>query len=250
MMQPRLKLATYNIHRCFGTDNRFNPDRISGVIKQLGADIIALQEVESFAEDGRDILNNFGNLGYIAIPGPTMYQRNSTYGNAVLTRHCPEGIEKIDISLPDVEPRGALSLVYAFNELRLHVVATHLGLRFRERLFQIESLARIIKHHSADITVLMGDFNEWLPFGRISRLLPHRFGTRTKPATYPSRFPLFALDQIWARPDNCIRETRKLATPLSRIASDHLPLTATINLKIQEEGSKEEMKKNIRYVSL
>ena len=42
-----LRVATYNVHRCRGIDGRVRPDRIAEVLKEIGADIVALQEVVS-----------------------------------------------------------------------------------------------------------------------------------------------------------------------------------------------------------
>ena len=40
-----LRIVTYNIHKCRGMDARVRPERISAVLAELDADIIALQEV-------------------------------------------------------------------------------------------------------------------------------------------------------------------------------------------------------------
>jgi len=37
-------IASYNVHKCVGRDRKFDPDRTSRVIQEIGADIIALQE--------------------------------------------------------------------------------------------------------------------------------------------------------------------------------------------------------------
>jgi endonuclease/exonuclease/phosphatase family metal-dependent hydrolase len=44
-MSVRIRIATYNVHKCRGLDRRTNPDRITAVIAQLDADIIAIQEI-------------------------------------------------------------------------------------------------------------------------------------------------------------------------------------------------------------
>jgi hypothetical protein len=36
-------IASYNVHKCVGRDRRFDPDRTSRVIQEIGADIIALR---------------------------------------------------------------------------------------------------------------------------------------------------------------------------------------------------------------
>ena len=42
--RARLRVATYNVHACVGTDGRHDPDRVASVITELDADIVALQE--------------------------------------------------------------------------------------------------------------------------------------------------------------------------------------------------------------
>jgi endonuclease/exonuclease/phosphatase family metal-dependent hydrolase len=44
-MTIRIRLATYNIHKCRGLDRRTSPQRIAAVIAELDADVVALQEV-------------------------------------------------------------------------------------------------------------------------------------------------------------------------------------------------------------
>src|SRR4051812_26782166 len=39
-------IASYNIHKCVGTDGRFDPERISRVVAEIDADVIALQEAD------------------------------------------------------------------------------------------------------------------------------------------------------------------------------------------------------------
>lgn len=231
-MQTRLKLATYNIHRCYGSDGVFDPRRVTQVIQQLDSDIIALQEVETFADGGRNILDMFATAaGFITIAGPTMERGDSSYGNAVLTRHQPEQIEKLDISIPGREPRGAVSLHLTIHGQLVHILTTHLGLKTGERQLQMQQLVHFMTHHPADITVLMGDINEWFPWGRVSRQLIRHFGKTPLPATFPSRFPLFSLDQIRSLPATSIDATRKLATRLSKKASDHLPVCTTLQIR-------------------
>ena len=41
---PNLRVATYNVHACVGTDGRHDPDRVASVVAELEADIVALQE--------------------------------------------------------------------------------------------------------------------------------------------------------------------------------------------------------------
>ena len=51
---PRLRIATYNVHRCRGIDNRERPGRIVDVLREIDADVIALQEVLSIGGKSRE----------------------------------------------------------------------------------------------------------------------------------------------------------------------------------------------------
>jgi endonuclease/exonuclease/phosphatase family metal-dependent hydrolase len=79
--------------------------------------------------------------------------------------------------------------------------------------------------------LLLSDFNEWLPLGRPLRWIHTELGKTGLVRTFPSRFPLFALDRIWVSPPAALRELCCYRTQLSRIASDHLPLKAMIRIE-------------------
>ena len=48
--------------------------------------------------------------------------------------------------------------------------------------------------------VVLGDINEWLPLSRPLRSLHRLLGHSPFERTFPSRWPLFALDRVWVRP--------------------------------------------------
>ncbi len=41
----QFRVVTYNVHKCRGLDRRVRPARIVDVLREVNADIIALQEV-------------------------------------------------------------------------------------------------------------------------------------------------------------------------------------------------------------
>ena len=51
-----IKLATWNLHRCIGRDGVMSPERCAAVLKEIDADVIALQEVESRPGHEQDAL--------------------------------------------------------------------------------------------------------------------------------------------------------------------------------------------------
>ncbi len=227
----RLRVATYNIHECVGRDGILDPGRTAAVLKRINADVMALQEVAFDADAPGNVLDILGQaLDAGVIPGPTLLRKQAQYGNAVLSRITPSRIRRLDISLPGREPRGAVSMTLRFNGRRVRIVATHLGLRPGERRHQMRRILRMIDKTSAEVTILMGDFNEWFLWGRPLRWVRRRFGTMPAPATFPSHRPVLALDRIWIHPPERLLSLRPHTTRPATLASDHLPLVAEVEI--------------------
>ena len=227
-----MKVATYNIHACIGNDGRFDPDRTVRVMRQLNADVLALQEVEHHQVDGIDLLDYLATATRMtAIAGPTLLRETRDYGNALLTRLPVLTLNRIDLSLPQREPRGALDTMLDWHGQRVQVIATHLGLRPGERRLQVRRLLALYESTPAALSVLLGDLNEWLLWGRPLRWLRRYFAAAPQPRTYPARFPLFALDRIWVHPRSALTAIAVHNSPAARVASDHLPLVAELAIE-------------------
>ncbi|WP_246190031.1 VTT domain-containing protein [Pandoraea captiosa] len=237
VVSRELTVASYNVHGCVGTDGQHSPDRIAQVLDEIDADIVALQEIEASDAD-------VGTLARIAtardmhfIPGPTLKRGDVDYGNAIMTRFAPVALRHIDLSVPGREPRAAIDATLAWQDaygrdVQLRVIATHLGLRPGERREQVQRLLECLANQPGAATVLMGDVNEWCLWGRPLRWL-HRFFERAPHvATFPSRWPLLALDRIWTSPRAHLGTVRAHATPLARRASDHLPLVSVLRTTV------------------
>lgn len=237
MADLALSLATYNIHRCFGGDGLYTPERTVEVLAALDADVIGLQEVDMrLLVDGRAQLEYFAEtLGLTAIAGPNLKGRRGKFGNAVLTRLPVVSSRLVDLSVRHFEPRGAI-----FAELQgaggvVRVVLTHLGLNMAERRLQIRKLlAALDTCVPPRPTVIMGDFNEWRPTRGALRQLDRRFGAALAMRTFPARLPLLPLDRVWVWPVQGLRGLAVHATSLSRQASDHLPLRAEVAWSVAE----------------
>src|SRR6187200_890379 len=81
---PSLRLASYNIHCGIGRDGRFSEHRILDVLREIDADVVALQEVESRAS-GIDMLAWLADkTGFHSIAGTTLVHADGHYGNGVL----------------------------------------------------------------------------------------------------------------------------------------------------------------------
>lgn len=230
--RQQLTLATYNIHACIGGDKRFDPARIAAVINELDADVIALQEVEHHLLEKQDLLAVLAQqTGYQAIAGPASLREDRDYGNGLLTRLPIEKVSQLDISVPNVEPRAAIQATLRYQQHRLQIMATHLGLKPFERRIQVKKLLAAHMYQSdADISVMMGDVNEWFLWGRPLRWLHQQYAPQPHLATFPAKFPLFALDRIWVSPQDKKVILKVHRTPLAKLASDHLPLIAQLTV--------------------
>ncbi len=221
-----LTIATWNIHGAVGDDGRYAPDRVIDVLHELQADIIALQEVPLGGSQCEDVLSIVAEAtGYESAEGPACSTPERRYGNAVLSRFPILSVRAVDLSFGSREPRGALDADVECNGDLLRVVATHLGLSLAERRHQIRRLLDVFDTEDMPV-ILMGDINEWFMWGSSLRLLVSHFQAVPAPRTFPSRWPVFALDRIWIRPRHRLVHVEVHKTPLSRVASDHLPLIA------------------------
>ena len=226
----RVVIASYNTHGGVGLDRRFAPHNIARVIGELGADIVALQELRSHA-GGVDLLECLSReTGQQAVAGPAVVNSAGTFGNGLLSRFPFVSVQHVPLAIAGREPRSAIDAVLDCDGVRLRVIATHLGLKRRERAWQASRLIDVVNTGAAMPTVLLGDVNEWFPRGRVLRSLHAHFGKAHSRPTFPSLLPSLALDRIWTSPDYILREVHAHGSRLARVASDHLPLVASIEL--------------------
>jgi len=216
-------------------DGRFDPERIGQVIHEIDADVIALQEADKRFGDRNGLLNLARlerDTGLAIVPVSGMAKAHGWHGNVVLFRR--GAVRDVhQIRLPGLEPRGA---VVAEIELEaggaVRIVAAHFGLLRRARQHQARMIFDIMKAREEIPTLLLGDLNEWRLNGRSAlTTLDTAFGPLPAAVpSFPSRLPLFALDRIIANRNDILSPVTVHDTPLARVASDHLPIKAFVNL--------------------
>ncbi|MCR4264702.1 endonuclease/exonuclease/phosphatase family protein [Nitratireductor sp. ZSWI3] len=237
----QIRVLTYNVHGCKGNDRRIDPARIAAVIAACQADIIALQEVDvgrsrSGAVDQAEAIARTLNIR--SHFHPALHLGEERYGDAIMTG-LPLTVLKAG-ALPSIgEPRGAILGMVKTHGVELVVANTHLGLRRRERRRQVAELlgSEWLDHPNIrDLpTVFLGDFNA-VPWSLSYRHLTRSFEeTHTGPtlrgaATFPARLPLIRIDHVFMRNGLTSRRAEVIDTPLSRVASDHLPVLVELAL--------------------
>lgn len=243
---------TYNVHGCVGCDRRLDHARIAAVIAEEDPDVVALQELDvSRDRSGRAhqarIIAGHLNMGFHFHPAFRIRDEEE-YGDAILSRW-PLRVRRA-AALPTVkerlafEPRGALWVEVEVNGRVIQVINTHLGLSNNERKAQIAALMgeEWLQHpECAAPSVLCGDFNA-IPGSRVYRSAVQGMrdtqrmilGQRARP-TFPSRWPLLRLDYILVSSDLRCETVRVINSKLARVASDHLPLVADVDVQPEAE---------------
>lgn len=226
----RLRLATWNVHAGVGRGGRRDLGRTAAVLRELGADVIGLQEVGTGTEEGHHepqwpyLARAAGMRG---IPGPTLVRGGGPFGNALLTRFPVVEVRSVDLRVPGREPRAALIAALRMVDRTWLVVVTHLGLRVRERAEQALRLVRALPEVDTP-TVVLADVNAFVPFSPALRRLRRRFGRPLSAPSFPAQLPLLPLDRIWIRPREGPVRVWVHASSLARRASDHLPVCAEL----------------------
>ncbi|MES2855459.1 MAG: endonuclease/exonuclease/phosphatase family protein [Bdellovibrionota bacterium] len=150
-------------------------------------------------------------------------------GYALLYRFDLESAEEHDLSYRKFEPRGALAATLKIDgERSVRVVNTHLGLKYWERVYQIKKILSDLTWRNDGLTILAGDFNEWLGITPNSYRLSSAFPPCKKMLTFPSRWPRFALDRIFISGNVQSYEHFVADFRDARLASDHLPVVADL----------------------
>jgi endonuclease/exonuclease/phosphatase family metal-dependent hydrolase len=235
-VRPRplvIRVATYNVHGCVGSDGRHDPDRVASVISELDADIVALQEFTYPAEVALDtrtpvVLTTLDS--YECALGPTRASKTTCFGNALLLRHPIVEVHRIDLSMERREPRGALAATIDVGGTGLHVLAAHLGLTVVERRFQVRQILDYLESVKNERLVVLGDFNDFFPGRSVVHVLDDLLGRAPRVRSFPVGRPLLSLDRIWVRPLAALRRIFVHATAAARAASDHLPVVGEIEL--------------------
>lgn len=237
-----MRVATYNIHKCRGIDGRIRPGRIVEVLREIDADIVALQEV--CCREGRRRSDDQARyiaeeLGLHAELGENRRYRGGPYGNLLLSHLPMHHARNHDLSVDGRERRGCLRTdIRLSGDSVLHLFNVHLGTGLLERRFQARELFRqqvFTDPEMPGCKIILGDFNEWTR-GLPSKFLSDHFESansrmRTRSTrTFPGLLPIFPLDYIYFDRGLLLQNVAIHRSRMALVASDHLPLVAEFTL--------------------
>jgi endonuclease/exonuclease/phosphatase family metal-dependent hydrolase len=235
-----LRVMTYNIHHGAGLDGKVDLLRIAQLIKENGADIVALQEVDRNLPrtSRRDFPEELAALtGMTAVFSNNYAFDGGEYGNAVLTKFPVKRWTNLHFKmLRPAEQRGILQLVLDVGGREVVFMNTHIDYRpdDAERWENVGEIEELKKKYGNRPIIMCGDFNA-MPDSRVCQRIAESFDDAWVHAgkgdgfTIPVENPQRRIDYIWISKGKAL--TPKKISVLQSDASDHLPVIAELELK-------------------
>ncbi len=229
MGQNTLRIASYNIRKARGLDQKVRPDRILNVVNSIAADVVVLQEADKRLgvrepAVGRDMISHETDFELVEVSQNQISL--GWHGNAILLRKGLNVASFERIDLPALEPRGALRIdLDGFADLS--IVATHLGLLRRNRNAQLKAIDNATK--DCGHLVIAGDMNEWSKHGGFAPL-KERFDVLSPGHSFHAKRPIAALDRFALSKQVTLNDAGVVQTALAKRASDHLPIWCDVSV--------------------
>lgn len=227
-----LRIVSWNVHSCVGTDSRFSPQRVATALREAAPDIVGLQEI-GWHHRGDPDIDQFDYLaralGMQVARALIKDHAGGHYGLAVLTRLPLLSARALDLRVGRREPRLAQLAVVETPQGPLRIVVAHLGLDPWERRRQAQALVQALAAEAPLPTILMGDLNEFHSGSAMVRILHAALPRHAGPRSFPSAMPSLRLDRFFASADLHLDRPHAIRTPITKVASDHLPIQTELS---------------------
>ena len=227
-----IKVASYNIHKGIGLDRRRNPERVVEVLREIDADVIALQEADRRFGAKACVLPHHlleEHSDWVPVDFGLRSLSMGWHGNVILVRKSAEILGCTAIHLPALEPRGAVMADVRLPGGTIRVLGMHLDLSGLWRRKQAAAILAHVAHRpERRPTVMMGDLNDWSAASGCLRDFGRDFAMADTGPSFHARAPIARLDRIMVSRDLTIQDCGVHASAAARKASDHLPIWAVI----------------------
>lgn len=227
-----IKVASYNIHKGIGLDRRRDPNRIVEVLREIDADVIALQEADRRFGAKACVLPLHlleEHSPWKAVPFRVHAGGMGWHGNVLLIRKELMVMDCEAIHLPTLEPRGAVMADIRSGGSPIRVVGMHLDLSGLWRRRQAHAiLAHVDSCTVQRPTVLMGDLNEWSAQSGCLRDFGRAYSFADTGPSFHVRRPVARLDRIMVSSELRVTDCGVHQSATARKASDHLPIWAVL----------------------
>lgn len=243
MDQNDIICTSWNIHRAQGQDGRVDPPRILRAIETAivphAPDILALQEADTDCPPHAGILDfeqlsAVTGLRYLHDHAALRWgpESHGFLGTILFVRPEFSTLHADVIDLPGHCHRGAIAAELEGAAGPFRVMSTHLSLSQPLRIAQMRIIGQYLRRRPAMATVLLGDFNEWRPWGGLAfsrQILGQNF---YGPAlnSFPTGRPILPLDRILSNIEAGVRDALVIDHAETNMASDHRPITARVKL--------------------
>ena len=252
MINGCITVASYNMRKAIGLDRRRDPHRVLDVLREIDADIVALQEADKrFGGRGsavpHELIDTHGLYKPVHLGvrhkrafdkarkhTDRLFKLNTRnigwHGNAILVKRHIGVLGCSAIDLPTLEPRGAVMAELLIDEKPLRIVGMHLDLSGLWRKRQMRAILEAIAARPQTMpTVLMGDTNEWRTTAGCLKDLDGKFHVAPTGPSFHARHPVAPLDRIIVHKDLSIEAAGVHMSAAARRASDHLPIWARLS---------------------
>lgn len=259
---PHLRILSYNIHHAAGNETCTEPPdngdcglnlrRIASILRDSGADIIGLQEVDRFwkrsgltdqPRELGDMLGMFVCFGANLRLSPEAGSgKPREYGTLLLSRYPLHGCR--NDALPKAEEkseqRGLLRADVQTPGGRMRVMVTHLSTAEADRTLQAQAMLRALKEATTP-TVLLGDMNAQPGEAGFQPVLRQMSDVWSLPGVertsapdgatfpcHPAQNPTTRIDYILLSAGLSAASAEVLTDANARMASDHCPLLVRV----------------------
>jgi endonuclease/exonuclease/phosphatase family metal-dependent hydrolase len=193
-----IRIATYNVQHGRRPDGEVDVPALAAACASLGADVLALQEVDVFSPRSGDVDEAAAVADAtgmeVAFGESLSWADGGRYGNALLVRGSLRDVEVRHHEVrPGAEPRTAILATADVDGFGpMSVAATHLGLE-GEAVDQLPSLVATLCRRPAP-QALLGDLN--LALGDVRRLVEPSLWWVASVAPWPVHRPRKQLDHV------------------------------------------------------